>query len=229
MAPSVRADPVRDLGPTLSAALADLGLPASADQQLQMLTYVSLLQRWNAVHNLSAARGAVDLLRLHVVDCLAIIGPLRRYASGRRLAVLDAGTGGGLPAVVVAIMEPDWAVTAVDAVSKKVAFVRQAAGEIGLTNLHTRQVRLESLSPNEAGPFDVVTSRAYSSLSRFIEDTRQLIAPDGVWLAMKGKPPDDEIRDLPPNCQLFHVERLTVPGIDADRCLVWLKPALPPA
>src|SRR5512134_2747916 len=138
---SVRADPAHDLEPALSAALGGLGLSAGAGQRQALLTYLSLLHRWNAVHNLSAARDAAALLRLHIVDCLAIIGPLRRHADGRRLAVLDAGTGGGLPAVVMAIMEPDWAVTAVDAVGKKVAFVRQVAGELGLANLHPRQAR----------------------------------------------------------------------------------------
>jgi 16S rRNA (guanine527-N7)-methyltransferase len=225
MVSAVRADLTQDLEPALSDALERLGLSASTEQRRRLLTYLSLLQRWSAVHNLSAARGGEDLLRLHLVDCLAIINPLRRHTDGRRLTVLDAGTGGGLPAVVLAIMEPDWAVTAVDAVGKKVAFVRQVAGEIGLPNLHPRQGRLEALAASEVGRFDVITSRAFSSLRQLTDTTRQLIAPGGFWAAMKGKVPEDEMRDLASDCQLFHVERLSVPGLEADRCLIWLKPA----
>jgi 16S rRNA (guanine527-N7)-methyltransferase len=214
----------RDLEPRLSTALSALGLAMEPTTRERVLTYVSLLQRWNAVHNLTSARDSAELLQQHIVDCLAIVGPLRRHAGGRALTVLDAGTGGGLPAVVVAIMQPQWVVTAVDAVGKKVAFVRQVSGELGLINLHPRHARLETLTPDD-GRFDVVTSRAFSSLRQFVETTQHVIEPTGAWLAMKGKRPETEIRELPAECQLFHVEPLTVPGLDAERCLVWMKPS----
>jgi 16S rRNA (guanine527-N7)-methyltransferase len=216
-------DPTRELGPPLSAALSALGLTAEPEMRERVLAYVTLLHRWNEVHNLTSAHDRVELLR-HVVDCLSIVGPLRRHASGRPLAILDAGTGAGLPAVVIAVMQPKWDLTAVDAVGKKVAFLRQVAGELGLANLRPRHARLETLTPSE-GRFDVVTCRAFSSLRQLVETTRQVIQPTGAWLAMKGKPPEAEIRDLPANCQLFHVEPLAVPGLDAERCLVWMKPA----
>ena len=216
-------DPTRDLEPLLSAALSALGLTAESRMRECVLAYVTLLQRWTGVHNLTSARDRTELLQRHVVDCLAIVGPLRRHASGRSLTILDAGTGAGLPAVVIAVMQPKWDVTAVDAVGKKIAFLRQVAGELGLANLHPRQGRLESLTPTE-GRFDIVTSRAFSSLRQLVETTRHVIEPTGVWLAMKGKPPEAEARDLPTDCQLFHVEPVTVPGLDADRCLVWMKP-----
>jgi 16S rRNA (guanine527-N7)-methyltransferase len=216
-------DQTNELAPLLSTALARLGLATPPGAHGRLLGYVSLLQRWNAVHNLSAARGPVDLLQQHVVDCLAIVGPLRRHAEGRALAVLDAGTGGGLPAVVLAIMDPEWTVVAVDSVGKKTAFLRQVRGELQLENLLPRHARLEALSPDERR-FDVVTSRAFSSLAEFVESTRHLIEPHGTWAAMKARLPENEIRSLPRGCQLFHVERLLVPGLDADRCLVWMKP-----
>jgi 16S rRNA (guanine527-N7)-methyltransferase len=216
-------DQVRDLEPRLSAALSELGLAMEPAARERVLAYVSLLRHWNAVHNLTSAREGAELVQ-HVVDCLAIVGPLRRHAGGRSLTVLDAGTGGGLPAVVVAIAQPQWVVAAVDAVGKKIAFVRQVSGELGLANLRPCHARLETLSPGD-GRFDLVTSRAFSSLRQFVETTRHLIEPTGVWLAMKGKPPQAEIRDLPAECQLFHVEPLTVPGLDAERCLVWMKPS----
>jgi 16S rRNA (guanine527-N7)-methyltransferase len=216
------ADPTRELEPLLSAALSALGLTAEPEMRERVLAYVTLLQRWNGVHNLTSAHDRADLLR-HVVDCLAIVGPLRRHAGGRPLTILDAGTGAGLPAVVVAVMQPKWDVTAVDAVGKKIAFLRQVVGELGLANLHPRQARLETLAPSE-GRFDVVTSRAFSSLRQLVETTWHVIEPTGIWLAMKGKPPEAEIRDLPTDCQLFHVEPLTVPSLNAERCLVWMKP-----
>jgi len=216
-------DPTQDLEPRLHAALAELGLAADPPQRERILAFLSLLQRWNSVHNLSATRDEAGLLQQHVVDCLAIVEPMARYADGRRLKVLDAGSGAGLPAVILAIMQPDWLVTAVDSVGKKVAFVRQVCGELDLRNLHPQHTRLEALRPSE-GQFDVVTSRAFSSLRQFVETTRKVIAPTGVWMAMKGLKPAAEIRDLPADCQLFHVEPLTVPGLHAERCLVWIRP-----
>jgi 16S rRNA (guanine527-N7)-methyltransferase len=216
-------DQARDLEPLLSAALSGLGLAAETVERGRLLAYLALLQRWSAVHNLTSVRDPAELVQHHIADCLAIVGPLRRHASSRSLTVLDAGTGAGLPAVVVAVMNACWNVTAVDAVGKKAAFLRQVAGELGLANLHPKHARLETLSASDQR-FDVVTSRAFSSLRRFVEVTRSVLKPTGVWLAMKGKLPDAEMRELPADCQLFHVEPLTVPGLDADRCLVWMKP-----
>ena len=224
MAFALAADDHKQLERPLSAALAALCLHADTEQRDRLLRYVSLLKRWNAIHNLSATRDASELLQHHVIDCLAIVPSLTRHARGRPLAALDAGTGAGLPAVVIAIMLPTWEVAAVDAVGKKVAFLRQAGGELGLRNLHPQHIRLESMAIAGHG-FDVVTARAFSSLAEFVRRTGHLIDPSGIWMAMKGKLPETEIRDLPADCQLFHVERLTVPGLGAERCLVWIKPA----
>jgi 16S rRNA (guanine527-N7)-methyltransferase len=220
----VASDRAKDLDAPLSAALAALHLDAEAEQRTALLGYLLLLQRWNAVHNLSATNDAKDLLQRHVVDCLSIVPSLLRHAAGRPMKVLDAGTGAGLPAVVLAIMLRRSSITAVDAVGKKAAFLRQVAGELGLANLRPLHARVESMPANEEG-FDVVTSRAFSSLRAFVRATMRLIDSRGVWAAMKGKPPEAEILDLPSECQLFHVERLLVPGLDAERCLVWMKPA----
>jgi 16S rRNA (guanine527-N7)-methyltransferase len=219
-------DRARNLDGTLASALSMLGLVATPEQLEQGVAYASLLQRWNAVHNLSATRGSSEFLQQHVIDCLAIVGPLARHASGRALRLLDAGTGAGLPAVILAIMRPDWSVTAVDSVGKKIAFLHQAAGELGLTNLHPQHGRLERMRP-ESGCFDLITSRAFSSLRLFVESTHHLIDQKGIWAAMKGRPSKAELHDLPAECQLFHVEPLQVPGLEAERCLVWIKPVDP--
>jgi 16S rRNA (guanine527-N7)-methyltransferase len=121
---------------------------------------------------------------------------------------------------VLAVTEPNWDVSCVDTVGKKAAFVRHVAGELGLPNLHAEHARVEHL---QRAPFDVITSRAFASLADFVRLTRHLLAPGGVWMAMKGKRPDDEIAALPAGVEVFHVEPITVPGLDAQRCLVWMR------
>jgi len=201
---------------------APLGLDVTAGQGAALARYLDLLQRWNATYNLTAVRDREAMRLQHLSDCLAVVEPLRRHATGGRL--LDVGSGGGLPGVVIAALLPEWQVTCVDAVGKKMAFVRQVAGALPLTNLRAEHSRIEQL---KAPPFDVITSRAFASLGDFTRLTRCHLAPGGIWLAMKGRVPDDEIAALPPEIEVFHVEQLTVPGLDAQRCLVWMRPRAP--
>lgn len=203
----------------LDPICAELGLAPTAAQTSALSNYLDLLQRWNGTYNLTAVRDRAGMLTQHLADCLAIIPPLQRRAAPGRL--LDVGSGGGLPGVVIATMLPDWDVTCVDAVAKKTAFVRQVAGSLGLPNLHAEHSRVESL---QALPFDLITSRAFASLADFTALTRKHLAPGGAWLAMKGRVPDDEMAALPPDVDVFHVEPLHVPGLNAQRCLVWMQP-----
>ena len=139
----------------------------------------------------------------------------------KNLTLLDVGSGGGLPGVVFAICCPDVDVSCVDTVGKKAAFIQQAAVALKLRNLHGVHARVETLST----PFDLISCRAFASLPDFVTWSRSaLAAPHGVWLAMKGKHPEDEIAALPADVAVFHVEQLTVPGLDAERCIVWMKP-----
>ena len=195
------------------------GLTATAGQATRLVHYLELLQRWNATYNLTAVRDPEAMRIQHLADCLAVVAPLQRHRAGGRL--LDVGSGGGLPGVVIAAMLPAWDVTCVDAVGKKAAFVRQVAGALPLPNLHAEHSRIEAL---KAPPFDVVTSRAFASLADFTALTRGLLAPGGVWMAMKGRVPDDETVALAADVEVFHVEQLNVPGLDAQRCLVWMRP-----
>ncbi len=188
------------------------------DPRLQR--YLALLQKWNKAYNLTAVRDAAQMQVQHLADCLAVVPPLQHHAAGRALRILDVGSGGGLPGVVLAISHPGWDVTCVDTVGKKAAFVRQVAGELALPNLHSAHARVEQLT---APPFGVVTARAFASLADLVQGTRAVLAPGGVWMAMKGKRPDDEITALPADIEVFHVEPLTVPGLDAERCLVWMR------
>ena len=187
----------------------------------RLLGFLDLLQRWNATYNLTAVRDPEQMLVQHLFDCLAVIRPLRRAAGGMARRVLDVGSGGGLPGVVIAVSCGDWPVVCVDTVGKKAAFIRQVAAELRLPNLRAEHARVEAVA---LPPFDIVTSRAFASLADFVRLTRRQLAPAGVWMAMKGKRPDDELAMLPEDVEVFHVEPLEVPGLAAERCLVWMRP-----
>lgn len=215
----------------LQATATEIGLALPETTIDQLLVYLQLLQHWNRVYNLTSLRDPDQMLSHHLVDCLAVVPALRRVANSvphdgadARLRLLDVGSGGGLPGVVLAIVEPAWQVSCVDTVAKKVTFIRQVAAELRLSNLLGLHGRVEKLSASEAR-FDVITSRAFASLADFTRLSRGALAPQGVWMAMKGKLPDDEQAALPPDVRVFHVEQLRVPGLDAQRCLVWLRPS----
>jgi 16S rRNA (guanine527-N7)-methyltransferase len=194
-------------------------LSAADDPLLER--YLGLLAKWNAAYNLTAVRDPTQMRTQHLADCLAVVEPLRRHLANDHAArVLDVGSGGGLPGVVLAMAEPTWQITCVDAVGKKAAFIRQVAAELVLPNLRVEHARVETL---QTPPFDVITARAFASLADLIRLTRALLTPAGVWMAMKGKRPDNELAALPAGVTAFHVEPLTVPGLDAERCLIWLR------
>ncbi len=205
---------------TLQAGAQTLGLALDVRQQVSLLAYLALIERWNRVYNLTAVRDPAQMLTQHLLDSLAILGPLRRHTAGAPTTLLDVGSGAGLPGVVLAIMAPELQVACVDAVAKKAGFIRQAGVELGLSNLEALHARVETLAPRR---WDLITSRAFASLVDFVSLTEAILAPGGVWLAMKGKHPQDEIDALPPGIEVFHVEPLQVPGLDAERCLVWLR------
>lgn len=219
-----------ELHPQRQALLEGLGrlaLPLPDGAEDRLLAYLDLLARWSRVYNLTAVRDPGDMLTHHLLDCLAVVAPLRRWI-GRPGAmsqmaprVLDVGSGAGLPGVVLAIAQPDWSVTCVDTVAKKASFIRQAAVELGLANLAARHQRVEDMVEQD---FDVVTSRAFSSLADLVALTRGRLGPQGIWVAMKAKLTADEREAVGPGVEVFHVEPLSVPGLDADRCLVWMKP-----
>ena len=200
-----------------------LGLSLAPAQHAQLLAYLDLLAKWNKVYNLTAVRDPAEMLTHHLLDSLAVIAPLVRHTQGGAARVLDVGSGGGLPGVVIAICCPEMSVACVDAVAKKAAFVQQAAGVLGLSNLRGVHARVESITE----PYDVITSRAFATLADFTQWSAGSLGEDGVWMAMKGKHPTDEMAGLPPSVAVFHVEQLTVPDLNAERCLLWMRPAKP--
>ncbi len=205
----------------LSEILEQLSCPLEAGQMRLLLQYLALLERWNGTYNLTAVRAPELMLTQHLADCLATIRPIRRMLPQPNLRIIDVGSGGGLPGVVLAIAQPDWEVTCVDAVGKKAAFVQQVALELGLSKLRAAHARIELWHQDAV---DLIVSRAFSRLSPMVKRTRHLLVPGGMWMAMKATTPDDEIAELPRDVAMFHVEQLTVPGLAAARCLVWMKP-----
>ena len=208
----------------LRAGLSALSLELSEAQVQGLLDYAALIAKWTQVYNLTALRDPPSILSHHILDSLAVLPPLQAHMQAHMRAtacdaVLDVGSGAGLPGVVIALCCPGLRVDCVDTVGKKAAFIQQAALSLKLPLLRGVHARVESL----AGPFDVVCSRAFASLLDFTAWSRQALAPGGVWLAMKGKHPADELAALPAQVQVFHVEPLSVPGLQAERCTVWMR------
>ena len=225
---------------TLVSAVHTLGLSLGDAQIDLLLAYMDWLHKWNKVYNLTALRHPAEMLSHHLIDSLTAVGPLQRHIASQRqqgalpqtgpVHVLDVGSGGGLPGVVLAICLPDVRVTCVDTVNKKAAFIQQVAVALRLPNLKGLHARVETVQ----GGFDVVTSRAFASLVDFTAWSRKALQPGAVWMAMKGKHPTEELAALAARSasqaeagvDVFHVEQLHVPGLDAERCMVWMRPAV---
>ena len=215
--------------PSLEVALRHgvdaLELDLSDAQISALLDYIALIQKWTRVYNLTAVRDPEEMLTHHVLDSLAVVTPLRRQLHSMGLdesiRLLDVGAGAGLPGVVLAICCPTMAVHCVDTVAKKAAFIQQASVSLKLPLLRGIHARVESLTE----PYAVVTSRAFASLADFTLWSKGSLADQSVWMAMKGKNPEAEVAQLPADVAVFHVEPLVVPGLDAERCLVWMRKA----
>ncbi|MEI6549384.1 MAG: 16S rRNA (guanine(527)-N(7))-methyltransferase RsmG [Betaproteobacteria bacterium] len=209
----------------LSHGIESLSLNVAEPQQRQLLSYMALIQKWNKVYNLTALRQAQEILTHHLLDSLSAVSPLLGHIAKTKgdanagIELLDVGSGGGLPGVVIAICCPNIRVTCVDTVSKKAAFVQQVAASLRLSNLRGVHARVESLT----GPYDLICSRAFASLPDFVSWSAAALSDGGVWMAMKGKLPEAEMAGLPSFAEVFHVEQLQVPGLEADRCMVWMK------
>lgn len=204
----------------LAAAAEELALGLSEAQFDLLLDYLALIAKWNKVYNLTSVREPQAMLTQHLVDSMSLLPALRRHANGKSMRLLDVGSGGGLPGVVIAICNPSIDVSCVDAVAKKASFIKQVAAELHLPNLHGLHSRVEDL---KVPAFDLITSRAFASLLDFTQLTRKLLNPGAIWLAMKGQLPVAELAALPTDLDVFHVEQLQVPGLDAQRCLISIR------
>ncbi len=209
----------QNLEKLLAAGLAELALSMTAPQQEKLLAYVVLLAKWNKVYSLTAIREPERMVPHHLLDSLA---PLPAF-KGDSLRILDVGSGFGTPGIPLAIARPDWQLTLLDSNHKKTTFLRQALLELKLDNVAVVTERVESYCPPV--PFNIITSRAFADLAEFVKLTRHLLAEGGEWIALKGVYPHEEIALLPADFKVAGVDRLKVPGLDAERHLVHVVPA----
>lgn len=194
----------------LADGLFKLGIAVPADAQARLIKYLSLIEKWNKVHNLTAIRDPEAMLAHHLLDSLAVLPHL-----GAARSLADIGSGAGLPGIPMAIANPDLAVTLLDSSHKRQAFQQQCKAELGLANVTAIHSRVEDFKA-EPG-FDIVISRAFSDLAEFVTAARHLCAPGGCLLAMKGLHPFEEIARLPSDVRLRSVTELHVPGLNATR------------
>jgi len=204
----------------LSAVLGEgidaMRLDVSPAQQDKLMDYLALMFKWNAVYNLTSLRDPMQMVTHHLLDSLAAVPA---FAAARN--VLDVGSGGGLPGIVLAIVRPDMKVSMIDTVHKKTAFLTQVKAELGLANVTVYTARVEQLQVSDK--FDVITSRAFADLSDFVNWSSHLLADGGRYIALKGVAPKDEQERLPAEWKVDKVEPLDVPRLGAERHLVFIE------
>ncbi|MRV70791.1 16S rRNA (guanine(527)-N(7))-methyltransferase RsmG [Duganella sp. FT92W] len=196
----------------------ELKLELSPAQHEQLLDYLALLNKWNSVYNLTSVRDPMQMMTLHLLDSLAAVPAFAGAAN-----VLDVGAGGGLPGIVLAIARPDMKVSMIDTVHKKTAFLTQVKAQLGLANVTVYTMKVQELAVAQL--FDVITSRAFADLSDFVNWSGHLLEEGGRFIALKGTAPADERERLPAPWQVTDLQPLRVPGLDAERHLVFIKKA----
>ncbi len=204
------------LAQVLKNGIKELQLELSEAQEEQLLDYLALLFKWNSVYNLTSLRDPMQMVTHHLLDSLAAV-PAFKGATN----VLDVGAGGGLPGMVLAIARPDMKVAMIDTVHKKTAFLTQVKAELGLANATVYTMRVEQLQVKQQ--FDVITSRAFADLSDFVNWSGHLLAEGGQFIALKGVAPPDERERLPSDWKVVDLQPLRVPGLDAERHLVFIR------
>ena len=200
----------------LEQGVAALQLNLNPDQYNQLMSYLDLLIKWNGVYNLTSVRNPADMVRQHLLDSLSAV-----FAFQNAKNILDVGSGGGLPGIVLAIVYPVAKVALIDTVNKKTAFLKQVKAELQLDNVTVYTGRVEQLQVSQ--PFDVITSRAFSELANFVNWAGHLLAKGGQMIALKGQLPEHEIAVLPEGWTITKIQELSVPGLDAKRHLLWLE------
>lgn len=200
----------------LEEGIKELGLQVSVSQRSQLMDYLALMFKWNAVYNLTSLRDPLQMVTHHLLDSLAAVPAFEGSSN-----ILDVGSGGGLPGIVLAITRPDMKVSMIDTVHKKTAFLTQVKAELGLSNTAVYTMRVEQLQVSEK--FDVITSRAFADLSDFVNWSEHLLADGGRYIALKGVAPEDERQRLPEQWKVARVQALQVPKLGAERHLVFIE------
>lgn len=209
----------------MALGIQDLGLDLSPENIANLNLFLQEMARWNRVHNLTAIEGEQESVRLHLIDSIAVLPVMRHFLKTPSPIIADLGSGGGLPAIPIAILQPEWRLTLIEAIRKKTAFLQHVRGKLKLKNIEVLSERVESVALQQPAQFDAVISRAFSSLARFLELSLPLLKPDGIVFAMKGKKADEEMADVSLNDWILVAdEPLHIPNLAAERRLLVLTP-----
>lgn len=209
----------------LALGIEDLGLKLSATNIADLELFLQEMGRWNRVHNLTAIEGEKDSIRLHLIDSIAVLPVLRQFLTGPSPKIADLGSGGGLPAIPIAIVQPEWQLSLIEAIRKKTAFLQHVRGKLKLKNIEVLCERVEDAAVQQPGQFDAVISRAFTNLARFLDLSLPFLKPDGLVFAMKAKRADDEMKDVSmEKWRLVADEPLHIPNLAVERRLLVLAP-----
>jgi 16S rRNA (guanine527-N7)-methyltransferase len=212
-------------GVALALGIAELGLTLSQQQVADLNTFLQELERWNRVHNLTSVEGEQASIDLHLIDSIAILPIMREFLSSAQVQIADLGSGGGLPAIPIAIAQPDWSISLIEAVRKKTAFLQNVKGKLGLTNASIYSDRVEQVATQEPGKYDAVISRAFTSLDRFLDLAEPFLKPGGLVFAMKAKRADEELSTVSTTRWRLLADRFVlIPNSTAERRLLVFTP-----
>ena len=208
----------------LGLGIAELGLDLSDNNIADLELFLQEMGRWNQVHNLTAIENEQDSVRLHLIDSIAVLPVMRRFLQANS-RIADLGSGGGLPAIPIAIIQPNWSLTLIEAIRKKTAFLQHVRGKLKLKNIDVQSDRVENVALQQTGRFDAVISRAFTNLARFLELSLPLLKPDGLVFAMKAKRADEELSAVcKEDWKLLADEVLLIPNLSVERRLLVLSP-----
>jgi 16S rRNA (guanine527-N7)-methyltransferase len=209
----------------LSLGIEELGLNLSDANVSDLELFLQEMGRWNQVHNLTAIENEQDSIRLHLIDSIAVLPVLKQFLKVANPKIADLGSGGGLPAIPIAIIQPEWHLTLIEAIRKKTAFLQHVRGKLKLKNIEVLSERVENVALQQPSQFDAVISRAFTNLARFLELSLPLLKPDGLVFAMKAKRADEEMADVDKSqWQLLADEALFIPSLPVERRLLVLTP-----
>jgi 16S rRNA (guanine527-N7)-methyltransferase len=209
----------------LALGIQELGLNLSDTNIADLELFLQEMGRWNQVHNLTAIEGQQDSVRLHLIDSIAVLPIMRQFLNEASPKIADLGSGGGLPAIPIAIVQPEWRLTLIEAVRKKTAFLQHVRGKLKLKNIEVLSERVEDVAVQQPAQFDAVISRAFTSLARFLDLSLPLLKPSGLVFAMKGKRADEEMQEVSmEDWQLLADEPLHIPNLSVERRLLVLRP-----
>ena len=209
----------------LALGIEDLGLELSSTNIADLELFLQEMGRWNQVHNLTAIEGEKDSIRLHLIDSIAVLPVLRQFLKTPSPKIADLGSGGGLPAIPIAIVQSEWQISLIEAIRKKTAFLQHVRGKLKLKNIEVLCERVEDAALQQPAQFDAVISRAFTNLARFLELSLPFLKPDGLVFAMKAKRADEEMQDVcMEDWQLVADEPLHIPNLAVERRLLVLTP-----